>query len=301
MAFNAESVDFDNFNPVTADYGPRDLHAVAAMVTSHNIGQWALEFEKDLQQDEAGMPCFYFKADREGEDEIFLKVEKDVWIVKVWGELHIFKERMFQKTFDVPKEQLKAVRKAYRDKEFQLEREWEEERDEHRSEFEQEIEEKFERAQETGDWSELSKGEKMVLIQRLKEDKELQEIIEAARLRKTALAQPQITRVGPDYHAGNLFKSEGQEPGFYEKDTATIRAEQEERKNEDLRENLNREGEELTEAEQTQFIPQVSRPLYPEGDEPQTNAEKVERARQAWEPKTDFEDGPGSGFSNQQD
>ncbi len=278
MAFNAESVDFDAFHPVTADYGPRDIHAVAAMVTSHNVGQWAVEFEKDLINGGAGGPSFEFVAEREGEEPITLTVKAGVWIVKIWQELHIFEDGMFQKTFSVPKEQLRAVRKAFRDKELELEREFQEEIKEERAAADREMEERFERVQETGDWSELSDGEKYILKIRLREDEEIQELIAAARERKAKEAvKPQV---GPDYHAGSLFKSEGQDPSFYEKDTATIRAEQEERKNADLSENLNREVEELTESEKTQFIPQVSipigletmegwkRPIYPEGDKP---------------------------------
>jgi hypothetical protein len=263
MAFNAESVDFDNFNPVTADYGPRDIHAEAAMVTSDNIGQWALEFEKDLDSSVESLPRFFFDAERDGDDPIRLEMKPGVWIVKVWKELHVFKDGMFQKTFDVPKEQLKAVRKAHRDKRLELDREWEREKAEDRDSFEQEMEEKFERVQETGDWNELSEGESVVLRQRLREDEELQELIAAARERKFKQSVKSTRTVGPDYHAGSLFNSEGQEPGFYE--------------------NLNREVEEKTEAEQTQFIPQVSIPLmslgrppmYPEGDEPMSEDQKA--------------------------
>lgn len=186
MGFNAESVDFSNFTPVLADYGPRDIHAVAAMVTNHNIGQWALEFEKDLYHDEVGMPYFKFNAERTGETDIQLKVEIGIWLVKVWNELHIFKDGMFQKTFTVPKEQLLAVKKAYRDKELELEREWQEEKDAEYRELEAEQEKKFEAAQASGDWSNLSKGEKMLLRHRLMEDEEFKAIVEAARLRKAS-------------------------------------------------------------------------------------------------------------------
>jgi hypothetical protein len=332
MAFNAESVDFGNFHPVQADYGPRDIHAVAAMVTSNNIGQWSLEFEQDLEDATGGKPRFYFTADREGDDPIVLSVEAGVWIVKVWNELHIFKDGMFQKTFAVDKEQLKAVRKAHRDTELQLERQWQKEREEERDAFQQEMEEKFERVQETGDWSELSQGETLVLKQRLLEDEEIQELVAAARERKAkekeaivfhtdqGVTAPPV--VGPDYHAGSLFRSEGQEPSFYKNldhEQMEVRKElvsgkkilmrvgayeqlaDEAKKmfgpvlemrslaeslDAELSENLNREVEEKTESEQTQFIPQVSipigparpfkddpsdtgqQPIYPEGDEP---------------------------------
>lgn len=292
MAFNAESVEFNNFNPVTANYGPRDIHAVAAMVTSDNIGQWALEFEKDLDDVSGGKPRFYFVAEREGEEPIKLKMEAGVWIVKVWNELHVFKDGMFQKTFDVPKDQLRAVRKAHRDKELQLERELQEEIKEERAASEREMEEKFERVQETGDWSELSDGEKYVLKIRLREDEEIQELIAAARERKanrkiTFHTEQGVTAppvVGPDYHAGSLFRSEGQDPSFYENLNREVEEKLESAEYVDHL--LERQAEKPSESEQTQFIPQVSipigparpfkddpsdtgqKPIYPEGDEP---------------------------------
>lgn len=316
MAFTAESVDFGNFHPVQADYGPRDIHAEAAMVTTNNIGQWSLEFEQDLDSSISDLPRFFFDAEREGDEPIKLEIKPGVWVVKLWNELHVFKDGMFQKTFDVPKDQLRAVRKAHRDKELQLERELQEEIKEERAASEREMEEKFERVQETGDWSELSDGEKYVLKIRLREDEEIQELIAAARERKAKEKEALRPKVGLDYHAGSLFKSEGQEPGFYENidseqmevrtylpgDTKVLMragvydqlADEAKKmygpveKTQSLREtpaselseNLNREVQELFEAQQTQFIPKDvlpfkdnpsdtgQKPIYPEGDEP---------------------------------
>jgi len=185
--WTANDVDFGNFHPVNADYGPRDIKAVAAMVNRQNIGQWALEFESDLLHDGAGMPYFSILATR-GEDEpIKLTIESGVWIIKIWGELHVFKEGMFQRTFDVPKEQLLAARKAFRDKEVTEELEFQKERDEETSEREAEFNAKLKKAEESGDWSDLTKVEKMVLLARLKKDEELRVYAEAAKVRATQL------------------------------------------------------------------------------------------------------------------
>jgi signal transduction histidine kinase len=180
-SWTAEGVDFSNFNPVLAEYGPRDIHAEAAKVTRHNIGQWALEFEKDILHGETGMPYFFINAEREGDSPIRLRVHQDVWIVKLWNELHLFKDGLFQRTFTVPKEQLRAVKKAYVDRERELEREFNEEREAERSAEEAEMKEKFRVAQESGDWSNLSDGEKRFLEYMLRQDEEIQEIIKAAR------------------------------------------------------------------------------------------------------------------------
>lgn len=185
--WTANDVDFGNFHPVNADYGPRDIKAVAAMVNRQNIGQWALEFESDLLHDSAGMPYFSILATR-GEDEpIKLTIESGVWIIKIWGELHVFKEGMFQRTFDVPKEQLLAARKAFRDKEKTEELEYQEQRAEEREAEHAEFNAKLKKAEESGDWSDLTKVEKMVLLARLKKDEELRVYAEAAKVRATQL------------------------------------------------------------------------------------------------------------------
>lgn len=194
--WNAEGVDFSNFNPVLAEYGPRDIHAEAAKVTRHNVGQWALEFEKDVLHGETGMPYFMIKADREGDQPIELRVEQDVWLVKVWNELHLFKDGLFQRTFTVSKEQLRAVKKAYVDRERELEREFNEEREVERSVEEAEMEEKFRVAEESGDWSNLTGGEKTFLEYRLRKNEEIQEIIKAARELKKRQKLEENTEIG---------------------------------------------------------------------------------------------------------
>ena len=353
MVYTAESVDFDNFMPVDAGYGPREISAEAAYVSEHNIGQWSLEFEKDLGKDDNGKVCFYFSAAREPEPPIHLKMESGVWIIKIWGELHIFEDGMFQKTFDVPKEQLRAVRMANHRKSIELEEQYKKELEEERAEFEKEFDEKLKQAADSGDWSSLTKQEEYVLRMRLADDDEIRALMAAAVERADKKStEPPLTRVGKDYHAGSLYKSDGADPSIYggideellevrvyratgeqvlmrmgtydllssgakkmygpverltnlsgskdlplfeEKDTATIRREQEERKQAALVEDV----------EQTQFVPQVSiplgppapgelmkdwkkveeeriakEPIYPEGDEPRTNRQKVDRARE---------------------
>lgn len=249
--WNAEGVDFDNFNPVSADYGPRDIKAVAAMVNRQNIGQWALEFEKDLsgQHSKDGDPFFEIMAEREGESPIRLTIKPGFWIVKVWNELHVFKEGLFQRTFEVPRDQLVAARKAYRDKEIAEERDYQLQLEEQRSIMEAEFEQKLEDAMESGDWSDLTEGEKAFLQRRLDNDEKFQTYVQAARMMKAAEAdarkqyaeqdvkdsenvfRPHVhipisglvgeikqSGVPADYHAGSLYRSEGQEPGFYDKE-----------------------------------------------------------------------------------
>lgn len=212
--WNAEGVDFSNFNPVQADYGPRDLHAVAAMVTRQNIGQWSLEFEQDLAGQHGKEPFFGIEAEREGQSPINLTIKPGYWIVKVWNELHVFKDGLFQDTFDVPKEQLAAVRKAHRDKMIAAERDFQEQMNLDRSRAEQEFEEKLEAAMASGDWSNLDPTEKMILKQRLAEDEEFKIYVEAARLMKNAEKTHIVPAVGNLYPEGEgPLVGESREPG----------------------------------------------------------------------------------------
>ena len=239
--WNAEGVDFGNFFPVQANYGPRDIFAEAALVTKNNVGQWALEFEMDVKN-VGGSHHFDIFATREGDTPIRLTIKPGVWVVKVWGELHIFDDGLFQSTFDVPKDQMKAVRKAHREKDIELEREWQQEQKEVCSALEADFEAKLDKALETGNWDDLDIPERQILRHRLKEDEKFKVYLVAAQLmmdaKKKALKEyaakdAEVTQhlhipiadlvdeikksgVAPDYHAGSLYKSEGQDPEIYE-------------------------------------------------------------------------------------
>lgn len=240
--WNAEGVDFGNFYPVQASYGPRDIFAEAALVTNENVGQWALEFERDLAGQHSSEPFFEIFATREGESPIKLTIKAGFWVVKVWNELHVFKDGLFQSTFDVPAEQMRTARKAHRDRVIELEREWQKEESEVRNALMADMEDKFQRVLETGDWDELDISERQILMYRLKEDEKFRVFQVAAQLmmdaKKKALQEyaakdaevsqhlhipisdlvEEIKKsgVGPDYHAGSLYKSEGQDPKVYE-------------------------------------------------------------------------------------
>jgi hypothetical protein len=103
QSIEAKEIDLSNFNPVMAGYGPKNIHAVAALVTEDNIGQMALEFELDVQYlDETFVrPYFKFLADRTADEPIELTVQPEFWIVLLWEEIHIFKDGLFQKTFEI--------------------------------------------------------------------------------------------------------------------------------------------------------------------------------------------------------
>lgn len=101
----AADVDLSNFSPVLVEYGPKDIHAQAAKVTEDNIGQFALEFELDVNYpfpNRTGLPYMTFLATRAHEEPIELTVSTNEWVVLIWGEIHIFRDDLFKKTFEIP-------------------------------------------------------------------------------------------------------------------------------------------------------------------------------------------------------
>jgi hypothetical protein len=99
----ASDIDLSNFNPIMADYGPKNVHAPSVLVTEDNIGQIALEFELDVQYLDVTFvrPYIKFYADRTADDPIELMLQPGSWIVLIWNEIHIFRDGLFQKTFDI--------------------------------------------------------------------------------------------------------------------------------------------------------------------------------------------------------
>lgn len=103
--YEGNEIDLSTFNPVLASYGPKSIQATAALVTEDNIGQIALQFERDVlywPEDIACInPYIRFLAVRNTEEPIELTVRPGFWIVLIWNEIHVFKDGLFQKTFEV--------------------------------------------------------------------------------------------------------------------------------------------------------------------------------------------------------
>lgn len=100
----ANEIDLSHFNTAMAGYGPKNIYAEAVLVTTENIGKLALEFELDLRymgNHGLGTPFFTFLAKRELEDPIELTVLPNFWIIMLWDEIHIFRDDLFNKTFEV--------------------------------------------------------------------------------------------------------------------------------------------------------------------------------------------------------
>lgn len=104
--YEAREIDLSTFNPVFASYGPKSIYAPAALVTEDNIGQIALQLERDVlypfeSMPGAGAPFIKFMAKRHIEEPIELTIYPGCWIVLIWNEIHVFKDGLFQKTFEI--------------------------------------------------------------------------------------------------------------------------------------------------------------------------------------------------------
>lgn len=103
---NAESLNLSHLNPRQISYEPKNIHTEAIQVTPENIGKLSLEFEQELVYDNQGRPYFFFSAQRfdsgldvlDGSTELFVRMTD--WIVPLRGELHVFRDDVFQNTFD---------------------------------------------------------------------------------------------------------------------------------------------------------------------------------------------------------
>jgi hypothetical protein len=112
--YEASEIDLSTFNPLFASYGPKSIYAPAALVTEDNIGQIALQLERDVlypfeSMPGAGAPFIKFMALRHTEEPIELTIYPGCWIVLIWDEIHIFKDGLFQKTFHFDVEDEKAL------------------------------------------------------------------------------------------------------------------------------------------------------------------------------------------------
>lgn len=104
--FNAESLNLSHLSPHRVSYAPKNIVTEAIQVTPENIGKLSLEFEEELFYDAQGRPYFYFSADRFDElieggkgdpSEVFVRLMD--WIVPLRGEIHIYRDGLFQHTF----------------------------------------------------------------------------------------------------------------------------------------------------------------------------------------------------------
>jgi hypothetical protein len=109
MIYRAKDVDLSDFDCVPVCYMGKNTRVIteAIEVTEENIGRLCLEFESELAY--AGETVrFEFKAHRGTPEDpagpAFLTVMKGFWIIILWGEIHIFRDKEFKSTFstDVP-------------------------------------------------------------------------------------------------------------------------------------------------------------------------------------------------------
>lgn len=99
--FNAQNIDLSNFSPREAVYTPRKIYTQVIQVTVENIGGLSLEFETELKYANATTPYFAIRVQRQGENDGVERVfGLGDWIVSLWGEIHKFKDDIFQNTFD---------------------------------------------------------------------------------------------------------------------------------------------------------------------------------------------------------
>lgn len=105
ILFSGEDFNPVPHNPVIANYGNKDVSAPAVKVTKENIGKIALDLELDVRYTggQVGVPFLIFWALRHDEDPIELTIYPGYWIVLIWGEIHIFRNDVFQHTFETTK------------------------------------------------------------------------------------------------------------------------------------------------------------------------------------------------------
>jgi hypothetical protein len=111
MIFSSKDVDLSDFPDITSVcYLSKNTHIItqAVQVTAENIGKLCLEFESELDYRGPTAPGFTFKAKRgtadDPADPAYLYAFVGVWIVPIWGEIHLFRNTEFVNTFstDVP-------------------------------------------------------------------------------------------------------------------------------------------------------------------------------------------------------
>lgn len=101
--FDPRSVNLIHFSPRRVAYKPKKIRTEAIQVTLENVGKLCLEFSADLMYS-GEMPWFSFMAIRYKQDGL-AGVPRDVivrvgdWLVPLWNELHLFRDREFQNTF----------------------------------------------------------------------------------------------------------------------------------------------------------------------------------------------------------
>jgi hypothetical protein len=90
MEFTSEDISILGFQPALVRCG--DNHASAL----------AVEMQRDLYytgEYNQGTPYFTFVATRFEEQPIELTVTPGVWVILLWGELHVFRDDVFRNTF----------------------------------------------------------------------------------------------------------------------------------------------------------------------------------------------------------
>lgn len=102
MIFGTKDVNLSHLDPIQVSYAPKGIITEAIEVRDENIGKLALEFETELRYYDTGLTWFTFMADRDAEPPLNsrkLLINVGFWIVVLWGELHVFRDKEFQSTF----------------------------------------------------------------------------------------------------------------------------------------------------------------------------------------------------------
>jgi hypothetical protein len=98
--FNAETVDLSHFNLQKFTYEPKKIVTQAILVTPENVGQLALEFDAEIFSPSGVEPYFAILCERYDADSVTLHVQPGYWIVPLRNEIHLFRNDIFQNTFE---------------------------------------------------------------------------------------------------------------------------------------------------------------------------------------------------------
>lgn len=103
MIFSAADFTGYHLGTIPVSYPPKNIYTQALQVLHENIGAIALEMQRELFYNEAGLPYVTFQA-RRGTDEDprnpeVLTLRATNWLVVLGDELHVFRDFEFKATF----------------------------------------------------------------------------------------------------------------------------------------------------------------------------------------------------------
>jgi hypothetical protein len=105
MIFGARDVNLSHLYPVRVSYAPKGIVTEAIQATRENIGKLALEFEEELLFNHEDAPYFRIQAERGTQSKPqtprLFHIRPGDWIVPLRDEIHVYKDELFQNTFDI--------------------------------------------------------------------------------------------------------------------------------------------------------------------------------------------------------